>query len=66
MSRPIVYLIYRKVYHAADGIFPIGAVKNCFSVMGTVSYRVIIMNAGFLFSMMPIITVLNIAIFYAQ
>ncbi|WP_406706964.1 oligosaccharide flippase family protein, partial [Sodalis sp.] len=64
MSGPIIDLIYGKAYHAAAGILLIGAVTTCFSVMGTVAYRVIIMNAGFRFVAikMPLIAVLNIAL----
>ncbi|WP_074012977.1 flippase [Candidatus Sodalis sp. SoCistrobi] len=64
LSGPIIDLIYGKAYHAAAGILLIGAVTTCFSVMGTVAYRVIIMNAGFRFVAvkMPLIAVLNIAL----
>lgn len=64
LSGPIIDLIYGKAYHVAASILLIGAVTTCFSVMGTVAYRVIIMNAGFRFVAvnMPLIAVLNIVL----
>lgn len=64
MCGPIIDLIYGKAYHAAAGILLIGAFTTCVSVMGTVAYRVIIMNAGFRFVAikMLLIAVLNIAL----
>ncbi|WP_406702727.1 hypothetical protein [Sodalis sp.] len=37
------------------------AVTTCFSIMGTVAYRVIVMNAGFAIKI-PLIIALNIAL----
>lgn len=65
-SHKIIMLIYGARFIAAAGILLICALTSLCSVLGTLSYRVIILHSGYHFVSikMPVIALLNIALNY--
>jgi O-antigen/teichoic acid export membrane protein len=62
LSRPIIGLLYGAAYHNAAEILMICTLTSLFSVLGTVSYRSIVLLAGYRFIAikMPLVALANV------
>ncbi len=65
-NKEIIWLVYGEAYMASAAILPICALTSLCSVLGTISYRIIIMHAGYRFMAMkmPIVALLNVGLNY--